>query len=64
MSDNADAAAAEKKSRNSYTLEKKLKCIATAKRLDNIENAAQLEGVPRQCLGKWMAQEKKLKDAM
>ncbi|KAH7717641.1 hypothetical protein AAVH_14922 [Aphelenchoides avenae] len=52
MGDNAGTAATEKKSRNSYTLEKKLKCIATAKRLNNIDNAAQLEGVPRQCLGK------------
>ncbi|KAH7673236.1 pogo transposable element with KRAB domain-like protein, partial [Aphelenchoides avenae] len=64
MSDNAGTAATEKKSRNSYTLEKKLKCIATARRLNNIDNAAQLEGVPPQCLGKWMADEKKFKDAV
>lgn len=54
---------AEKKTRNSYSLEKKLHCIATAKRLNNIDRAAELEGVPRSCLVKWMDDEKKFKDA-
>lgn len=63
MGDNAANAATEKKSRNSYTLEKKSKCIATAGRLKNVDNAAQLEDVRRQCLGKRMAHKKELKDA-
>ncbi|KAH7707260.1 Protein W02H5.4 [Aphelenchoides avenae] len=50
MSDNTNAVPTEKKSRNSYSLEKKLCCIATAKRLNNIDRAAELEGVPRPCL--------------
>ncbi|KAH7697452.1 hypothetical protein AAVH_35464, partial [Aphelenchoides avenae] len=63
MSDNTNAVPTEKKSRNSYSLEKKLHCIATAKRLNNIDRAAELEGVPRSCLVKWMPDETKLKDA-
>ncbi|KAH7708933.1 Protein W02H5.4 [Aphelenchoides avenae] len=50
MGDSASATPAEKKSRKSYSLEKKLQCIATAKRVDNIDRAAEPEGVPRTCL--------------
>lgn len=63
MGDNVGATDVEKKSRNAYSLEKKLQCIATAKRLNNIDRAAELEGVPRTCLLRWMPEEKKFKDA-
>ncbi|KAH7709352.1 hypothetical protein AAVH_23371 [Aphelenchoides avenae] len=64
MSDNADATPSEKKSRNSYTLEKKLKSIATSRGLDNVDKASQQEGVPRTCLMKWIEGEEKLKEAI
>lgn len=63
MGDAPTAAVPEKKSRKSYSLEKKLKSIATAKRLNNIDEASQIEGVPRTCLVRWLDNEKKLKDA-
>ncbi|KAH7710038.1 pogo transposable element with KRAB domain-like protein [Aphelenchoides avenae] len=63
MGDNVGATDVEKKSRNAYSLKKKLQCIATAKRLNNIDRAAELEGVPRTCLLRWMPEEKKFKDA-
>ncbi|KAH7721686.1 hypothetical protein AAVH_10764 [Aphelenchoides avenae] len=63
MGDRAETVATEKKSRTSYTLEKKLQRIATANRLNNIDRAAELEGVPRSCLVKWMAEETKFKEA-